>query len=148
MKIFSDPLVKRKLICVVLGIVFGFLCFYLAEGGNGPEESLWCTPVMWGILFNRLLLGVMVFLAGFITFHKTFKFRLYPWLRGLIVGAFVSVDLAIWYLMMPDIDSSQKWAIFGMTIVAGAVYGLIIDVVATKLSAEGKDLLNGWGDKK
>ncbi len=33
--------------------------------------------------------------------------------------------------------------IFWMTIAAGAVYGLIIDVIATKVAGDGKELMEG-----
>ena len=145
MKTFSEPLVKRLLICAVLGLVFGFICFFLAESSN-KDDSLWCTPTMWGIIFNRFLLGIVVFIAGAYTYNKVFKFKVMPWLRGSILGAFVSIDLAIWSLADPTMDRSEGWAIFGLTILAGAIYGLIIDVVSSKIAGQGKKVIEGWSD--
>jgi hypothetical protein len=143
MKFFSSPLIKRKIVCVLLGIIFGFVCFGLAES-NMKEGTLWNTPAMWEILYNRLLIGIVIYLAGAFTYHKIFKFRIYPWFRGSIIGAIVSIDLAIGSLITPNMDKSHAWAIFGMTIIAGAIYGLIIDIVATKIGGEGKEIIEGW----
>jgi hypothetical protein len=143
MKFFSNPLVKRKIVCVLLGIIFGFVCFGFAES-NMEEGTLWNTPNMWGILFNRILIGIVVYLGGVLTYNKILKFRIYPWFRGASLGAIVSIDLAVWSLMTPNMDKSHAWAIFGMTIVMGAIYGSIIDIVATKIGGEGKEIIEGW----
>ena len=127
---------KRMLICKTLGIVFGLLCVSLAASGGG---EVWGTALMLTILFNRLLIGVVVALAGFISIHPVFQFRIYPWLRGFLVGALVSLYIAIGMFIAPS-GLPNIWTIFWMTILVGGIYGMIIDVVATKFSAEGEDL--------
>lgn len=141
MKLFSFPIVKRKLICILLGIGFGFLCAYFASTGMEGQD-FWWTPVMWGIVFNRFLIGLFITVMGVFNFNPVFKMKYWAWLRGAVIGAVVSIDLAVWNLMIPD--DPQIWFIFWMTILFGAIYGLIIDVVATAFVGDGKKLVEGW----
>lgn len=134
--IIYKNIVKRKTISVFLGLVFGLLCVFLASMG---QESIWGSILMWMIIVNRVIIGAMVFLAGFIKFHPICGIRMYPLFRGFVIGAFVSLDLALGVFMEKVDGESQK--IFWMTIIAGGVYGAIIDFIATKFSAEGEDLL-------
>jgi len=96
---------------------------------------------MWSLLFNRFLIGFVIFFVGFIKIHPLFEIRMYPALRGSLIGALVSLDIAIGIFITPattgDISATT---IFWMTIIVGAIYGLIIDITATKFSGEGEDL--------
>lgn len=138
--IFKLPMVQRKAICGIIGIAFGFLFAYLysirPELQNYP--NFWGSALMWSILVNRLMIGIVIFIAGVFTVIPLFNWRFAPWFRGLMLGAFVSLDLALWPL---TINLDNAWSIFWFTIGAGAFYGLIIDIVATKITGEGKDLL-------
>ena len=140
-KCCNKPLIKRLLISMILGIGFGLLCAYLA---STKDPSIWDTssPVFWSIVYNRFLIGVVIGIAGFMTKHPMFNFKIPAWLRGAKIGAIVSVAMAIDTLMIPDTPSSELWKLFWMTILAGAIYGLIIDVVASKFGGQGKELLD------
>ncbi|MBN1269944.1 MAG: hypothetical protein JXB04_10165 [Kiritimatiellae bacterium] len=131
----TQSLVLRKTVCVVLGILFGLLCCWLASG----ETKVWGTPLMWSILWNRLLIGVLVFVAGAINYHAFLKFRIYPCLRGAACGLVVSADAAIGSLM----GGYVAVAVWG-TLVMGAIYGLLIDAIATKVAGEGRAVLGEW----
>ncbi len=72
--------------------------------------------------------------------HPIFGFRCFPFLRGAILGAVVSLVNAFGILTMPTENAAT---IFWLTIGVGAIYGLIIDVVATKIGGEGKTLIEG-----
>jgi hypothetical protein len=136
MKLFSIPAVKRKITAVLLGIGFGFLCAYFASL-NMVGQDFWWTTSMWGIVFNRFLIGIVIFFAGVWTKCVLTNWPIRWWLRGPLLGAVVSVDLAIWNLYSPLPADKLMW-IFWMTILMGAVYGLIIDFAATKIGGEGK----------
>jgi len=142
MKIFQNKLIQRKLICVTLGILFGLLCVYFAN--MDARKSIWGTPLMWSILYNRLLIGFFITIIGVFNWHGLFGFRYSPWLRGLMIGMLVSVDMAIGVFMNPEIATKQVKVIFWSTIIIGGIYGLIIDVVATRVAGEGKELLGKW----
>ena len=142
MKIFKNKLIQRKMICMSLAILFGLLCVYLAN--KGSEQIVWGTPLMWAILYNRLLIGLFITVIGAFNWHGVLGFRYSPWLRGLMIGMVVSLDMAIGIFINPDIPVDQIKMIFWSTIIAGGIYGMIIDIVATRVTGEGKELLDGW----
>jgi hypothetical protein len=124
---------------LILGIVCGLICCALAASGG--TVTVWGTTLMWALLWNRLLIGIVVFIIGAYNYHVFLKFRFYPWLRGMITGAFVSIEPAISSLMSPL--GYKPEAVWG-TIAMGALYGLVIDVVATLLAGDGKTLIGDW----
>lgn len=130
------------MICVSLALLSGLLCVYLANGNR--EESIWGTTLMWTIIYNRLLIGLFVTVMGVFNWHGFLKFRYHPWFRGFMVGIVVSLDLAIPTFMSPDIPANQIQTVFWATIFAGGIYGMIIDIVATRFAGEGKELLEEW----
>jgi len=137
-KALGCPLCKRKMIAITMGILFGLLCVTFANSSS--EESIWGTALMWVIIFNRFLVGYVVFIIGVFTACPVTKIKLYPWLRGSLVGAIVSLDMAIGVFVSPAPSEEQKM-IFWSTIIVGAIYGMIIDIVATKFGGEGEKLL-------
>jgi hypothetical protein len=139
--ILTLPIVRRKLICILLGFGFGFLCAYVGwilTPELKADPNFWWSPLMWAIVYNRTLIGFFVLLFGIFTIHPIFHFKLSPWFRGATAGAVVSLDLAIGSLLFPY---ENAWQTFWALILVGAIYGLIIDVVATKFAGEGEDLL-------
>ena len=75
------------------------------------------------------MIGVMIAFAGFVTYHPILKIRMYPCLRGAVIGALVSLDISFG----PFISGmANAWSVFAATVIIGAVYGMIIDYVATK----------------
>ncbi len=135
------PLVKRFVISIVLALFFGFLCSYLAWSSDATlklDPNYWGSPLMLNIMFNRLLIGFAITFAWFMTKHPLFWFRMYSVLRGAIIGAFVSIDMIFWpFIMWYEQATVVAW----MTILAWAIYGVVIDVVATRFAWEGEDLL-------
>ncbi|MFH0776864.1 MAG: hypothetical protein V1936_04615 [Patescibacteria group bacterium] len=131
------PSRRRCLVAVPLGLAFGVLCAWLASQ-NDPTIFDLHSPMFWTIVWNRLLIGFFVALAGAYKYHPVFGFRFYPALRGIILGALISLALAFGALLTPS-DQAVKY--FWLTILAGAIYGLIIDLIATKVGGEGKNLL-------
>lgn len=139
MSLLSDKLVKRKIVCILLGIVSGVVCCALAASGS--DTKVWGTPLMWAILWNRLLLGLFVFVVGVFNYHAILKIRLRPWLRGAMCGLIISIGPAIGSLMAPG--GYKPEAVWG-TLVMGAIYGLIIDTAATRIGGEGRALIGEW----
>lgn len=137
----SLPFVKRKLVCVLLWIAFGFLCAYLAWSWdetlkNNPEY--WWSPLMWTIVYNRFLIWWVVLILWIITVHPLW-FRILPAFRWIAAWAIVSLDLAIWSMIS---WWENAWNIFWLTILVWAVYWMIIDIIATKVAWEWTNLLD------
>jgi hypothetical protein len=90
---------------------------------------------MWAIITNRLLLGVVIGFAWAFTHHPVCGFPI-PWyVRGVFAGVVVSLTLAFSWLAANGVVS-----IFWYTLLAWAVYGLVIDFFATKFGWEGKEI--------
>ena len=109
---------KRVLIALVLGALLGGFCIVgvghrVGFAGNGL--------FLFSIWYNRLVMGLLIGLAGDVT--------LLPWrkanivLRGLLLGTFVTLASSL------STDFRDMGSLY-----AGIAYGLIIDVVASWLS--------------
>lgn len=139
----SLPMVRRMFTSVILWILFGFLCAYLAWAWDATQmanPNYWGSAMMWNIVFNRFLIGVMIAFAGFVTFHPILKVRMYPALRGAFIWAGVSLGIAFGPFIM---EMPNAWTLLWYTLIAGAVYGMIIDLLATKVGWEGSALMEG-----
>ena len=134
----TTPSRKRFLVAISLGFVFGILCVWLASAEDPAICSL-KSFTFWTIVWNRILIGLMIAFAGAFVRSPIFGFRIFPFLRGTVIGAVVSLVNAFGILTMPTENAAM---VFWLTVVAGAIYGLIIDVVATKVGGEGKALIN------
>ena len=99
---------------------------------------------MWAILYNRVLIGMFVMFVGVFNWHGVWGFRYHPWFRGLSVGIVVSLDLAIGLFVAPTMPVEEIKTVFWATLIAGGVYGMLIDIIATRVAGEGKELLKGW----
>ena len=58
-------------------------------------------------------------------------------MRGTCLGVFVSLPLASGAMVGGD----TPWMIFFATLIAGGIYGLIIDGFVTKFGGEGKEII-------
>ena len=105
---------KRVLISVALGAVFGAICAY-GTASNIPE-GLPLMPILAATFYDRVLIGIVIGIADCI--------KAQPALRGAVLGAIVSVVIAI-----PSGTTGGA-----ILIGAGIVYGVIIDLVATRTS--------------
>lgn len=112
---------KRLWLATIAGAVLGIFCIIgigLRLGFSGNEMLLL------GAWYNRLIMGLIIGLAGGITVWKGKS----NWVwRGLMFGLIVSFA---WYL---DTGFRDIMGFF-----AGLVYGLIIDFVATRYSQKKK----------
>ena len=114
--------VKRFSIALILGAIAGFLCAYGTKMAvaEGTLDLKLTDGILASVFYNRLLIGMVIGIAGGLS--------LTAWLRGLIIGVIVSLAMGI----TPLVDGN----LHGMLVIvgAGAVYGLIIDFIASKIS--------------
>ena len=104
---------KRLIIATILGILCGLFCMY-GTITKFPEFAA-DTLLLIGIVYNRMLIGVVIGIADNIDLH--------PVLRGAVIGVVVSLAMAIF---------DAAWILLGF----GLVYGVLIDVVTSKLEDE------------
>ncbi|MBF0176151.1 MAG: hypothetical protein HQL63_04800 [Magnetococcales bacterium] len=136
----AKPALKRFVVAMVLGVAFGYLCAYLA-GRHQPELLSLTHPIFWTIMSDRILIGLVVALAGAYTMHPVFGFPFRPWVRGSCLGMMVSIPLAAGSLNAPATPMASPWLIFILTLVSGGIYGLVIDLLATRIGGQGAALL-------
>jgi len=106
---------KRLLICTIGGIIAGLICS--AGGllsGNISEFSFFAIAPAF---FNRLMLG---FLIGISSLKLNFVFH------GMVIGLLVSLITSI-----PFLEGNVKGFMFFT--IAGIIYGLLIELFATKV---------------
>lgn len=105
---------KRIVISIITGSLLGILCIIGAGvrmGFVGNEVFLAAT---W---FNRFMMGAVIGLAGGLKITKSYN----PLIRGGLLGLMVTFSL---YISTNFIDTPG--------FIAGIIYGVIIDAVATK----------------
>jgi hypothetical protein len=110
----------RILISALLGAILGIFCII------GVNQRLPVNPLpspaiyLLGAWYNRFIMGILIGLAGELHF-LTEKYRIWEAIiRGLIIGALVSVSFAF-------LQQELTWTYF----FAGIAYGLIIDLAST-----------------
>ena len=112
---------KRVLIATLSGLMCGFICFGLASSGPSPLP----LPVALQIIIERTLIGFAIGISSLTLKHWS--------LHGIVMGFIFSIPLAISGLMAPDNPQFSKVMMFTMTIVMGMIYGVLIEIITTKL---------------
>ncbi len=106
---------KRLWISLLLGLIFGLFC---AWGTASKFPGKFDNFTLLSIVYNRVLIGLFIGIAG--------NIKLGAALRGIIFGAVVSLQSAL-----PGFSEGIGSLVL---VFAGMIYGLIIDLVATKFS--------------
>ncbi len=115
----------RTLISTGLGAILGVFCII---GVNQRLPPLPLGPIPNASIFllaawyNRLIMGIIIGLAGELHFLKEKYHIIESVIRGLVIGAIISVSFSF-------LQQEVTWTYF----FAGIAYGLIIDLVSTIL---------------
>lgn len=116
---------KRLTVATLLGLLFGFVCFGLASSGGGLPR-----PVAFQIIAERTLIGFAIGIS---------VLKLRHWaIHGLVMGFVVSIPLAFSGLMAPDNPEFSKSSMFITTIILGMIYGVLIELMTTKVFKAGR----------
>lgn len=103
--------IKRVSACTILGALAGVVC-YLGGKSSGINFTL---PLIYGTVLNRALIGFVIGISGW----KKINYLLH----GAIIGLIVTLPMAV----MGPIAGAIILSAFGI------IYGVIIELVATKL---------------
>ena len=110
----------RTLISAGLGAILGIFCIIGVNQRLPPDPSPSAGVYLLGAWYNRLIMGIMIGLAGEIHFLSE-KHQIWEAIiRGLLIGAIVSVSFAFLQQMITI-----------TYFLAGIAYGLIIDLIST-----------------
>ena len=104
---------KRILVATTLGLLCGLFCMY---GTMMKFPGQFSTMILVSIVYHRALMGFVIGIAE--------NIKIKPVLRGAVLGAVVGMAMSL---------TAGEGAVILM--VFSIVYGIIIDVVATKLSS-------------
>jgi hypothetical protein len=117
---------KRFFIATLLGAIFGAICAYGTKSSSdaGTLGFVATSGIIGSVFYNRLLLGMFIGLFG--------GCKLHPIIRGAFVGIVVSMGLGI----TPLLDGEPSGALIMSG--AGAVIGIIIDLITSWLAKEPK----------
>ena len=127
----SIPIAKRKFFCISISLLVS-----VAVALTLPAELIEKVPmVQAGMIINGLVIGMMLTFAGVFTWHPVFKFRIHPIFRGAVIAAFVHLDYTIY--------TWSDQPLFWKTMIAAAVFGALVDLMATQLYGEGEKLMKG-----
>lgn len=107
---------------------------------------------MWTIIANRITLAFVVAIGGVYIVHPIFGFKCPAFLRGAVFGLIISIELAVGVFIDPlsGMDAVVKSPgaiseilLFVQTLIFGAIFGSMTDVIATAIGGQGKELLKG-----
>ena len=108
----------RLIIALIIGGLFGLYCAWATSTAPIPKEWLTLEFLIY-IWYNRLILG---FFIGIVEKIKIIENKYGNVIvRGAIIGTIISLSLVI----IPGLAAISY-------LIAGIVYGIIIDVVVTK----------------
>ncbi|MBU2213166.1 hypothetical protein KJ996_00835 [Patescibacteria group bacterium] len=125
------PLFKRKTFCILVCLAAALLIAYTL-----PQELVDNVPmVRAATIINGVLIGAFLTFAGFVTWNPMMKMRIHPLMRGAALAAFVHLDYTIYTWPDPPL--------FWKTMIIAAVFGAVVDMMATQLFGEGEMLLEG-----
>ncbi|KPL04439.1 MAG: hypothetical protein AMJ90_01045 [candidate division Zixibacteria bacterium SM23_73_2] len=110
---------KRVLIATIIGGLCGIFCAYGTSQMKNPNFPV-TSGILVSVFYNRLLIGFFVGIADNIKLHSV--------IRGALIGAIVTLAMSI----IPLIDGQPMGGI--IFLIAGIVYGIIADVLATLFS--------------
>ena len=128
---------RRILLSLVLGVIFALVDVFVVSWATGT--AIWSAnnPVCWAIFLSRFPIGFFVGLVGTVTEHPVFPVVHMRYLRGIGVGLLLSLGLgAISFSVF-----GTAWSVFFVILIAGAVYGLVIDWAATTFVGDGKQMI-------
>ena len=113
--------VKRLVIATLLGLLFGFVCYGLASSGAYEVSGMLAASIILG----RTLIGVAIGIS---------RFPLKHWaLHGLVMGFLFSLPAGFGAISGPENPEFTHTAMFTSTIIAGMVYGFLIEFITTVL---------------
>ena len=106
---------KRVLIATLCGILFGLICMSFAVSNPNSSEPV-TAIVIWSIIISRTLMGFTIGISAL---------RMRWPVHGLFIGFIASIPMAIATIDRPAIAAGS--------IVMGMIYGLLTELITTKL---------------
>ena len=167
MTLFANPsLITRITIGKGMGLAFGLLAFFLAPAaGLGGREGVAgdvaerlraemdpnAGLVRWGLLLWYPTLGAMIGVFGVFTWHPVLRLPMPWWFRAPLLGGWMNFVLAFFAheraetMLAPLLGRAGSGVAPWWLALDGAIIGLIIGAVATRLGGEGRGTVEADG---
>lgn len=113
--------VKRVIIATLSGVLFGFVCYFLASSGD--YEMPWQISAQ--IITSRTLMGFAIGISCLKLCHWS--------IHGLVMGLAFSIPLAFSGMLGAETAGFTEIEMFASTVGIGAIYGLLIEVITSVL---------------
>jgi hypothetical protein len=110
---------KRLVISILLGVVFGFVCYGFALSGQNEVSAILAL----NIILGRTLIGVAIGISRFTCKHW--------FLHGIVMGLVFSLPQGFGAMLGPDNPEFSHNMLFVSTIVMGVIYGFLIELITT-----------------
>ncbi|MCK5460837.1 hypothetical protein KAI58_02540 [Candidatus Gracilibacteria bacterium] len=140
----NESIVRRLLTAKAVGLFFGLICFFSIPI-FWPNETL---MFRFGILIWYTVLGLIIGISGVLSHHPYLKFKFPIGFRGFFFGALLSfVFVLLGYEKLEELmfttQNFSDWGLFSpfWFVLEGLLLGTIIDIIATKVGGEGKQIL-------
>ena len=111
---------KRILIATTTGLITGIICYLSGRYGLKDEIN---TTMFFYIIANRTLAGFFIGISGL---------RMSWYLHGLLIGFITGIPFSIGTLL-----NDPCIAVFTVSLILGAVYGLIIELFTSFIFKQG-----------
>ncbi len=110
---------KRFIISVILGIMFGIVCYLFAKSGGAFVSK---TAAL-SIISGRALIGVAIGISCFNARHWS--------LHGLLMGLVFSIPSGFGAMLGSGSPDFTPKEMFFVTIAMGMIYGFLIELITT-----------------
>ena len=135
----NSYILKRIGSAKIIGLAIGLIAFFMMPS-FWPEVGM---KLRVGVLLWYTTVGAVIGMFGLIDRHPMFNCRMTYWFRGPVVGIWFNLVLAFLMYDKLSLLMQQLGGSFGgisspfWIVPEGAVLGLIIDTIATKIAGEG-----------
>jgi len=135
----SDSLMTRIAIGKIIGALIGVTAFFFIPQFL-PESS---ATLHWGVFLWYITFGAIIGVFGVYTTVPILNVAMPWWIRGAYIGAWLNFTIS---LIAYDTLGQLMVAVFGVdgllsspfwVVLEGAVFGFIIDYLATRFGGEG-----------
>ncbi len=112
---------KRLIITTLLGLVFGFVCYFMASSGENEISKMLAI----NIILGRTLIGFAIGIS---------RFPMKNWaIHGLVMGLIFSLPAGFGAMLAPENPDFSHNQMFVATLVMGIIYGFLIELITTVL---------------
>lgn len=141
--VVSNSLTTRIAIGKGIGFMIGLVAFIFIPQFL-PDAS---ATLKWGVFLWYIIFGAIIGVFGVMTKLPVINIALPWWIRGAYIGAFLNLAIA---LVAYDTLGLLMVSVFGAdglltspfwVVLEGAVFGFIIDYLATKFGGEGAAII-------